>query len=737
LNLTTGAITPQYHVIFDDWFATIANDGQQQLVDLASPTWDKLFGDSTYQYHTDELHADFDSDEIPSTFHRDATAGAMDTIQPPQPLSIPLPITPMSSPGGRKKGQDPTTSLPTLTAPITQPVEPSSPLVREPQKEVSTMREPPSDNDVPDQESTFSEQQPPVVTTTATPATTQRPHREIKAPKRYGYDGTQSHGYHTPSTMAEPTAYKAIISDPDTLSWEEAMNDKANLNHWWDSIQGEIKQLESKGTWVEVPLTEAKTKVLPGTWVLRRKRSPDGNVTKYKGRYCVRGDLQETEDETFAPVAAWSTVRSFLAVALSMGWKTIGIDFSNAFVQAELVEPVWIHLPRGFRSANTIKTCLQLKKSLYGLSVAPKLWAEKLLSTLRQLGFKSNSQDECLLYRKNIMLVVYVDDVGIAAKDKATIDSFLDELTSLQYEFTREVAFNEFLGMKFDHQPDGSINMTQRGLIDKIISSTGMEDSNPNWVPAAPTALSKDLDGPTMTESWNYKSVVGMLLYLSTNSRPDIAYAVSQIARFGQDPRQSHAVAVKTLVRYLKRTREQGTIVKPFKTFELRVYVDADFAGLYKQDPISDVMSARSRTGYIVMLTTFPLIWRSVLQTDTTLSTMHAEYTALSHALRAVIPVQQMLREMFTNISIPPQITTVMHARVFEDNSGALALANAQRLTQTTRYFATRLHHFWEHVRRQDLKVEKIDTKEQRADYFTKGLTRESFERNRKYVQGW
>ena len=62
----------------------------------------------------------------------------------------------------------------------------------------------------------------------------------------------------------------------------------------------------------------------------------------------------------------------------------------------------------------------------------------KLLSTLGKLGFESNSQDECLLYRKNIMLVVYVDDVGIAAKDKTTINSVLDELTTLQYEFTKK-----------------------------------------------------------------------------------------------------------------------------------------------------------------------------------------------------------------------------------------------------------------------------------------------------------
>jgi hypothetical protein len=48
-----------------------------------------------------------------------------------------------------------------------------------------------------------------------------------------------------------------------------------------------------------------------------------------------------------------------------------------------------------------------------------------------------------------------------------------------------------------------------------------------------------------------------MLLYLATNTRPDIAFAVSQVARFSNDPKACHATAVKTIVRYLQKTRER------------------------------------------------------------------------------------------------------------------------------------------------------------------------------------
>jgi hypothetical protein len=69
--------------------------------------------------------------------------------------------------------------------------------------------------------------------------------------------------------------------------------------------------------------------------------------------------------------------------------------------------------------------------------------------------------------------------------------------------------------------------MTQKGLIEKIIKATKMEDCNPNWTPASTQALGIDPDGEPIAEEWNYRSIVGMMLYLSTNTRPDIAFAVS------------------------------------------------------------------------------------------------------------------------------------------------------------------------------------------------------------------
>jgi hypothetical protein len=351
-------------------------------------------------------------------------------------------------------------------------------------------------------------------------------------------------------------------------------------------MESEIKSLEEHGTWVEVPISDAKAKILPLTWVLRRKRTPDGEIKKLKARLCVRGDLQEGVFDTFAPVVSWTSVRIFLVLTMMTGWETCSIDFSNAFVQAKLKEPIWIHLPRGFRTAGPAKTCLHLIRSQYGISEAPQLWYEHLLKALLDIGLKQCQHDQCLFYKMNLLIVLYVDDAGIAAPEAKYIDEFISSLETKGFTLTKEGTFSKFLGIKFTENKDaGTITLTQRGLIKKIISTTNMENCNPNWTPAATTALGMDPDGKLMTEEWSYPSIVGMLLYLLMNTRPDIAFAVSQVARFSYSPKQSHASAVKQIVRYLSHTWDKGTIVKPTNTLQVDCYVNADFAGLYKCDP--------------------------------------------------------------------------------------------------------------------------------------------------------
>jgi hypothetical protein len=240
-----------------------------------------------------------------------------------------------------------------------------------------------------------------------------------------------------------------------------------------------------------------------------------------------------------------------------------------------------------------------------------------------------------------------------------------------------------------------------------------------------------------MEEAWGYPSIVGMLLYLSTNTRPDITFAVSQVARFNSNPKKSHAQAIKTIIRYLRGTHDKGTIVKPTGTLKIDCWVDADFAGLHGSEPSSDRNCARSRTGWITCLGETPLLWKSKLQTCVTLSTLEAEYVALSDCLRTVVWLKSMLIEVSDAIGLDNNTKATIHATVFEDNQGAFLLATKHRISARTKYFAVKFHWFWSLFDDEVFGIAKCSTDEQRADYMTKCLVRLLFQNNRQSNQGW
>jgi len=146
-----------------------------------------------------------------------------------------------------------------------------------------------------------------------------------------------------------------------------------------------------------------------------------------------------------------------------------------------------------------------------------------------------------------------------------------------------------------------------------------------------------------------------MLLYLSNNSCPDIAFAVHQCARFSHAPKQTqHALAIKAIGRYLIRTRDKGLILSPSGDLGVDCYVDADFAGLWLHEDDQNPLSVKSRTGYLITIGGCPLTWTSKLQTEVALSTMEAEYIALSHSMRELIPIRALVQEMAISMGHSP-----------------------------------------------------------------------------------
>ena len=222
-----------------------------------------------------------------------------------------------------------------------------------------------------------------------------------------------------------------------------------------------------------------------------------------------------------------------------------------------------------------------------------------------------------------------------------------------------------------------------------------MDDCSTILTPLKTNALGKNENDDAAMEQWNYPSVVGMLLYLSRNSRLDIAFAVHQCARFTHCMKRSHKKAMKRIVQYLQGTKMKGLVIKPTQKLMMDLYADADFAGLWNAKDSNDPICTKSRTGVLVTIGNVPLLWKSKLQTKTALSTMENEYIALSQGMRELVAIRALFEEMEEQWKLSMNTSTRL-SRVFQDNEGCQKLASSSmpKITPWSKHIAVKYHWF-------------------------------------------
>ena len=301
----------------------------------------------------------------------------------------------------------------------------------------------------------------------------------------------------------------------------------------------------------------------------------------------------------------------------------------------------------------------------------------------------------------------------------------------MELEEENDVA--EFLGVYINKKEDGSIELLQNGLIERIIRALNLEDRPGKSTPAEFGALDKDIGG----EERN-----GTLLYLSGHSRPDIAFAVSQCARFTHNPTRKHEKALERIGLYLKKTRDKGLIMKPKDISGLKIdcYCDDDFAGLWGYESKDDSSCVRSRRGFIMFVCDCPVLWMSKLQTDIATSTMEAEYSVLSAAMRDLLPLKRIIKKISKLFpAFGMQVTEICKTIVHEDNMVCLKLSKMEpgRMTPRSKHFAIKYHWFRKHIRPEKIEIRHIETNLQRADLLTKALRTNKYEENQILSLGW
>ena len=173
---------------------------------------------------------------------------------------------------------------------------------------------------------------------------------------------------------------------------------------------------------------------------------------------------------------------------------------------------------------------------MYGLRQAGNNWFDALCSSLLALHFRQSQHDPCLFMRKDCIILVYVDDCLIFGRSDNVLDTVVSDLQK-DFVLTSQGSVGAYPGIDIRHTSNGYLELCQPGHINKIITACGLQDQSSTHNTPSTMILTADATGPPREHQWNYRSIICMLNYLASSTRPDIAFAVHQCARFTTAPR--------------------------------------------------------------------------------------------------------------------------------------------------------------------------------------------------------
>ena len=258
---------------------------------------------------------------------------------------------------------------------------------------------------------------------------------------------------------------------------------------------------------------------------------------------------------------------------------------------------------------------------------------------MSEQGYKKTTSDHCVFVRKFadgdfIILLLYVDDILIVGKDFSKIDRLKKQLNS-SFAMKDLGPAKQILGISIVRdRKEKKLWLSPKKYIEKVLERFNMGTSKVVSTPlAAHFKLSVSQRPSTDTdkldmESVPYASAVGSLMYAMVCTRPDIAYAVSNVSRFLSNPGREHWNAVKWIMRYLKGTSSLNLCFGGEKPM-LISYTDSDMAG--------DVDSRKSTSGYLIKFARGVMAWQSRLQKCVALSTIEVEFIAITEACKELL----------------------------------------------------------------------------------------------------
>ncbi|UYV71248.1 hypothetical protein LAZ67_8002382, partial [Cordylochernes scorpioides] len=297
----------------------------------------------------------------------------------------------------------------------------------------------------------------------------------------------------------------------------------------------------------------------------------------------------------------------------------------------------------------------------YKESFSPVLKKESLrtivaLATQQNLTIKTYDVKTAYLY----------DDLIIAGTSKEINDNLASEIEKY-VTLTEKKDSEPFIGIEIKREEDG-FYLSQTHYIDTILHRFGLEECNSVQTPGDQNQnLDEYLDSKPVDKTV-YQEMIGSLMYLSTGTRPDISFNVSNLSQYSNDPREIHLTGVKRIYRYLKGTRDN---MLAYKSKDNNITISTDASWCTTRD-------AKSYSGYTVKLGNNLINWRSRKQNLVALSTCEAELISICEGISEVLWLKGLLEELCENLTFPITLKS--------DSQAAINWIQSDKITSRTKH---------------------------------------------------
>lgn len=455
-------------------------------------------------------------------------------------------------------------------------------------------------------------------------------------------------------TYTIPGTYKQAMQTPEANLWEKA-------------CQKVQERIDYSPYWHEVSLdTVSKdTKIFYAYWIY----SVDEG--KFNADIILKGRMQPMDYylQSYGNGSLFTYIRIFLTLSILNNWEICHLDMKDSYNGVE-IPPFYVVPPEGIKVKEGC--LLTLTKCVRALRESGQFWYSLLYSILEDEGFSVSDRDPTYLYRNDCTLLLYVDDIIVFAKTKKVMRDLLKSLKS-HMKFTNNGRPTSLFGMSLKYN-DKSIEFSAEDIITKTVHGMGI-DIDPKMPVELPLPENYDLastSSPLLDYNHRkcYRSIVGMLGYISNAVRIDVTYYVSLLTVVAKHPRKVHFDAAIHLLKYLYLTRDKGLIFQNSASDPICVknefnnwpgaWSKNDSKGVSPESVYaivgyydSDLVDSKMHLGNLLTLGNNVVFWESVRKDETAKSSEECGIYSMIEITSGCVSILNTLKQTGIKAGIP------------------------------------------------------------------------------------